>query len=121
MTSAAALAVSDLPQRIRNLPQELFDHVFDLVFEGPPDFTVITQDWTPPPQLHVSRTSRHKFATQYYGKGTFHFHDPELLARWFATMTFDHRSLLKRKRRRSMFKHRGAWLMSTHSPLQRSL
>lgn len=64
------MAPSDeLTALLRTLPQELFDAVREFVFTADPGERVVEEDYKPPAQLQVDRSTRARFAEAYYGDG----------------------------------------------------
>ncbi|KAK4494797.1 hypothetical protein PRZ48_014153 [Zasmidium cellare] len=87
-------------QRVQNLPTELFDEIFALVFtldEEPS--TTLTKDYKPPARLQVDRASRADFATTYYSNTIFDLpparHDDETFGRFLKSLPAAHRVLIR--------------------------
>lgn len=63
---SAELTSEDLNRHVNNLPQELRDEIYDLVFTAEPGVREVDELYRTPRLLHVSRASRAKFSTSYY-------------------------------------------------------
>lgn len=98
MTTAKGNPSDDkLTELVQDLPPELFDMIFGLVFTTTRHFTPITKSYKLPPQLAVSRATRAAFAKSYFGNGTFRFHDSDLMRKWVIAMSTEHRKLLHKE------------------------
>lgn len=83
--------MDELAQRVQNLPPELFNNVYELVFTANPATIEITDEYQPPHLLRVSKHSRKMFARSYYGKGTVFLvqgkRRNKLMKRWTASVS----------------------------------
>ena len=86
------MAPENFPDLMRALPQELFTEIYDLVFATPlKDHCVrIDQDYKPPVQLQVDRTSRAAYAESYYSNTTFVLDDSDLGSSWGQSLERQH-------------------------------
>lgn len=89
----------DLAADVQNLPKELYDEIYDLVFtaRSTEQVTRIDASYRPPAMLPVSRTTRQKFAASYYrsAKG-FELQRMDLLRKWLKNLAVEHKGLIKR-------------------------
>lgn len=88
------MASQTLRAHIQNLPQELFDDIYELVFTPTSTIVDINRDYRPPVQLQVSKASRESFADRYYGNTTFTLHS-ELEHRWGSSLTSKHFQIVR--------------------------
>lgn len=90
MTTQTALS-----QAIQDLPQELFDSIYNQTFTAVPGLRIINASYRPPNLLCIDRASREKFAASYYGRGNvFQTHKENQLYQWLASLTVQHRALI---------------------------
>ncbi|KAK4494794.1 hypothetical protein PRZ48_014150 [Zasmidium cellare] len=84
--------------RMHALPPELFDIIHDLVFTPTSQPLIwIDSGYKPPFQLHVSRSARETFATQYYSTNTFAYDDIDihLFAKFLKSLPTHHRLAIR--------------------------
>lgn len=75
-----------LIQRVRNLPAEMRDQIADSVFTADGCRLSIDQDYRPPSQLQVNRSSRHHYLQEYYDRTTFQCQQPTMLFRYLSSL-----------------------------------
>ena len=81
--------------RIQDLPQEVFDKIYDFTFTVPKGATCyIHQTSRPPSLLGVDRTSRSKYAHSYYGDTVFALYSATVAARWLVSLPPEHSSVI---------------------------
>lgn len=97
------IGATQLSQCLLNLPQELYDLIYQSVFIveplKPPKID-IDPSYKPPKLLAVDRKSRKTFANSYYGSHTFVFDDDyeraelEAPVKWMRSLTLSHRAMI---------------------------
>lgn len=65
-TQSTTASMPDFTQRIHNLPPEIFNQIFELVFTPEPGPITIDRTYRPPVQMRVSRALRTQYAADYY-------------------------------------------------------
>lgn len=76
--------------RVCDLPTELYDQIYDLVFAPLDENCTITPHYKPPAALQVNDATREQLAKTYYGKTTFFVEDAETCAKWLRSLTYRH-------------------------------
>ena len=91
MTSTDTTTADALAQSVQDLPPELYNMIFDLVFTPDPTKVLITTDYKPPHLLTVNRHSRQLFASRYYRSSEgFRFTDEDLPLNWITKLSNAH-------------------------------
>jgi hypothetical protein len=91
----SSLSKETLKTRLENLPQELYDEIFDYTFT--PDGSAITvgTKYKPPSTLHVNQKTREKVAIRYYSSTKFTFDKEEaVLGKWLRCLQGAHRDII---------------------------
>lgn len=65
-----------LQRSLDNLPRELYDYIYNLVFSVGPSVQWITLGHKPPVQASVSRATRAQFLPDFYRRSSFHIFPP---------------------------------------------
>ena len=93
------MAGSDLSKRIQNLPQELYDMIYEHTFTADTEKVEINADYKPPKLLAVDRASRHFYAKSHYGGRMFFVafgvNDLRDLLRWLKSLSGDHQAMIR--------------------------
>ena len=74
--------MNDLDTLLHNLPQELYDYIFDDVFTATASRVDIGHAYRPPHFLRVSSATRKQFAQSYYHQTTFVVDNDVILHQW---------------------------------------
>lgn len=88
----------DSSEHVQSLPKELYDWIYELVFTaGSTGWPIrVRNSYRPPAMLQVSRASRQKFATSYYGSSNgFKFRDEMGMRKWLKSLEYEEKVLLQ--------------------------
>ncbi|KAK4494796.1 hypothetical protein PRZ48_014152 [Zasmidium cellare] len=89
--------VDALTVHVHNIPPELFEVIFDLVFETPNAAKVhIDANYKPPAQLQVSHATRASFANAYYSNTIFTYNQESYIRKFFHNLPRQHLDLICR-------------------------
>lgn len=86
---------NDLPTLVQNLPQELYDEIYGLVFASSSTTHRIRDSYRPPNGLQVSRTSRRRFAELYYSSKSTFTVSKHLAAKYLCSLESSHLDLMR--------------------------
>lgn len=98
---------NEVQRRIRSLPQELQDLIFDFTLGSfePDETVVIDEDYQPPKALSINHATRQKLAAQYYSNTKFIIKfsgwrnfNLYLSCLWIRSVACEHLSLIKELR-----------------------
>lgn len=85
----------DLADHLRNLPQELFDLVYDMVFTADNGARVrIDNSYKPPCLLAVNRASHERYAKSYFHSSIFVMKINAYSAMWLVSLPMQHHGFL---------------------------
>lgn len=90
--------MADLAQHLRELPQELFDLIYDFTFSSDTAAQTITENYKPPPELCVDAVSRDKFAKSCYSKSFYIAHENHetVATKWLCFLPQTHIDMIAR-------------------------
>lgn len=79
-----------LYERVQDLPPELFNNIYTLVFTASESTVDVTSSYKPPILLQVYRSSREVFSKSYYDAVTFRFDDRVTMLTWLYPLEESH-------------------------------
>ena len=83
-----------LLEQLLDLPQELYDWIFDLTFTPASTIVNVDFDYKPPSTLQVNRSTRAKLGPSYYSNTIFETY-PTVAWRWIRTLPREYYELLR--------------------------
>ena len=106
-----AIAANDISERVQDLPQELYDIIYQYTFTAEFGEVEINADYKTPKLLAVDRASRHLYAKSHYRGRTFciaHLsNDHRDLFRWLKSLPSDHQAMIREIRFESPHQYSG--------------
>jgi hypothetical protein len=84
---------------VQDLPQELFDEIFDLATTITSTTINITEAYLPPKSLQIDIRSRGRLAKVYYETNTFAITDAAVCLQWLESLAPEHSRCIKRMQR----------------------
>ena len=82
--------MTELHERIQDLPPELFTEIYHLVFAFNVSRVTIDHNYRPPAQLQVSAETWYQYADAFYGKTVFEFKQPSIFYKWVRGLSKAH-------------------------------
>ena len=90
----------DLTKHLQNLLIELYHIIYELVFTPTSELQKLDEKLVFSAQPHVSKASRNKFGSRFYGSSEtdFEFRDLDIVTKWLGVLDLVHRAMPKKTR-----------------------